>query len=674
MPKKTTLANKRKRLRITPITRKQAVSYNMTATPNGRVARANGMGVTAISAVNGKGAYDADYRRRYANTLEALRGRTSTPNAGDAMFYYKNANKKASQPKKAAPKAAARPKFDARYRAGLDQWTREQKAAPKRAKKKLSAKQQAVLLRGRQKLANIMCATIRSPRPKFLGAAPTASKKAKANRARGRKNGVASYISNARRNVMSFSEWNKTMKANRRPRSSAAKKRRAKRNPLAQALANARRRRAHRNFAPGSGVVEVRAHSRQGYPGARKLPKKASAKKAASKKAASKKASAKKASAVQKSMDASLKKMIRAAKAAAPLVRPSKKAAAKKAASKRAKANRRRRAHHNLAQAAANRGRRARRNLAQAAANRSHRRPRARHNRARRHHARHARHNGMASYISNIGVSEIMEIVKQGAIIGGGLVAHKVLTNLVVSNVDALKSMKFGKSVAGIAIAAAGIPAAKMFVPGALGKDLAIGMGAALFHTVLVEVLSSAGQSSIASMLGDYTEQSAMLPAAGVGSYYEFAPGQSYDGMGSYYEFAPGQSYDGMGEYIEQGASGFGAFEQAAAGFGSPMLAQAAAGVGEYIVQGAQGIGEYEEVVPEYTAPSMIREGISPSLGSAEYALSMAEAAAGVGGFGNTDAGLQQIVYPKGQSLDVHDDPGASRSGMFFGGNGVFGP
>ena len=608
MPKKTTLANKRKRLRITPITRKQAVSYNMTATPNGRVARANGMGVTAISAVNGKGAYDADYRRRYANTLEALRGRTSTPNAGDAMFYYKNANKKASQPKKAAPKAAARPKAAS-------------KKAPKRAKKKLSAKQQAVLLRGRQKLANIMCATIRSPRPKFLGAAPTASKKAKANRVSGSRNGVASYISNARRNVMSFSEWNKTMKAKRRPSSSAAKKKRAKLNPLAQALANARRRRARKsakrpastrrraraNYAPGVRKVDVRAYSR------------GPAKEAVAKKAV-----------------------------------------AKKAASKRAKANRSRVSFIS--------------NLAQAAANRSHRRPRARRPHARRHHARHARHNGMASYISNIGVSEIMEIVKQGAIIGGGLVAHKVLTNLVVSNVDALKSMKFGKSVAGIAIAAVGIPAAKMFVPGALGKDLAIGMGAALFHTVLVEVLSSAGQSSIASMLGDYTEQSQMLPAAGVGSYYEFAPGQSYDGMGSYYEFAPGQSYDGMGEYIEQGASGFGAFEQAAAGFGSPMLAQAAAGVGEYIVQGAQGIGEYEEVVPEYTAPSVIREGISPSLGSAEYALSMAEAAAGVGGFGNTDAGLQQIVYPKGQSLDVHDDPGASRSGMFFGGNGVFGP
>ena len=632
MPKKTTLDNKRKRLRITPITRKQALSYNMTATPN-RAARANGMGVTAISAVNGKGAYDANYRRRYASTLAALRGRSSTPNAGDAMFYYRNA-KKSGKAAKAAPKAAkAAPKAA--------------KAAPKAARAKYargkSPKQLANLLKGRIKLADMMCGTIKSPRPGFLSSAgkPAKSKKAKANRRRGRRNGVASYISNVRRNVMSFSEWSKSMQANRRPRRSAAKKRKAKHNPLAQALANARRRRrARRNAAPGVRKIDVRAYSRG--------PVKSAAKKAAPKKAAKK--SAKKA----------------APKKAAP-----KKAAAKKSSVK-AKANRRRRAHRNLAQAAANRGRRhhrkAHRNLAQAAANRRRRHRKVHSNR------RHARRNGIASYISNIGVSEIMDVVKQGAIIGGGLIAHKVLTNLVSSNIDMLKGMKFGKSVTGVAVAAVGIPAATMLVKGSVGKDLAVGMGAALVHTVLVDVLSNFGQSSIASMLGDYTEASAALPAAGYGAYYEFSPGEQYSGMGAYYEFSPGEQYSGMGEYIEQGASGFGDYAQAAAGFGSPMLAQAAAGVGEYVVQGAEGIGEYEEVVPEYTAPAVTREGISPSLGSAEAALSIAEAAAGVGGFGNMDANLQQIVYPKGQSLDIKDDPGGSRSGLFFGGNGVFGP
>ena len=280
----------------------------------------------------------------------------------------------------------------------------------------------------------------------------------------------------------------------------------------------------------------------------------------------------------------------------------------------------------------------------------------------------------MTSYVSNVGVDEIMEVLKQGAVIGGGLLAHKVLTNLLFDNVDAIKKLKFGKAISGVAVAAVGIPAAAMVVKGDVGKQLAVGMGAALLHTVLVEALTSAGQSKIAGMLGDYTESSAALPAAGYGSYYEFSPGEQYSGMGAYYEFSPGEQYSGMGEYIETGASGFGDYAQAAAGFGAPMLAQAAAGVGEYIVQGAQGIGEYEEVVPEYTAPAVTREGIGASLSAAEDALTVAEAAAGVGGFGNVDASLKQIVYPKGQSLDIGDDPGGSRSGLFFGGNGVFGP
>jgi hypothetical protein len=646
MPKKTTLANKRSKLRIKPITRKQALSYNMTATPNrarGRRARANGMGVTAISAVNGRGAYDANYQRRYTSTLAALKGRSSTPN-GDAMFYYRNAKKKGAA--KAAPKRTAATAAGKKYPRGK------------------SPKQQENLRFGRMALAAKYCdvpvAELRYPNVEYgqVVKAKPGSKKAKANRAASyisnarrraaRRNGVASYISNARRNVVSFSEWSKSMKHNRR-------RRRVKRNPLAQALANARRRRrARANYAPGVGSVEVKAHSRR----LKVSESEKAAKKAAPKKAA-KKSVAKKSAA--------------------------KKSASKKAAAKQAKANRRRRALRNLAQAAANRRRRVRRNIAQAAANKRRRRVRrniaqaaANKRRRRRVHAnrrrRHVRRNGIASYISNIGADQIVDVLKQGALIGGGLLAHKVLTNLLCDNVDALKSMKAGKSICGVAVAAVGIPAAAMLVPGEVGKSLAVGMGAALIHTALVDVLSLAGQSKIASMLGDYTEASQALPAAGYGAYYEFSPGEQYSGMGAYYEFSPGEQYSGMGEYIEQGTAGFGDYAQAAAGFGSPMLAQAAAGVGEYIVQGAEGIGEYEQVTPEYSAPAVTREGIAPSLSSAEAALSMAEAAAGVGGFGNVDANLQQIVYPKGQSLTIADDPGGSRSGLFYGGNGVFGP
>jgi hypothetical protein len=51
----------------------------------------------------------------------------------------------------------------------------------------------------------------------------------------------------------------------------------------------------------------------------------------------------------------------------------------------------------------------------------------------------------------------------------------------------------------------------------------------------------------------------------------------------------------------------------------------------------------------------------------------MAEAAAGIGGFGNTDLSLEQIVYPEGQALDIDDQPGGSRAGVFYGSSGVFG-
>lgn len=284
------------------------------------------------------------------------------------------------------------------------------------------------------------------------------------------------------------------------------------------------------------------------------------------------------------------------------------------------------------------------------------------------------RNGGVTSYISNLGVGQtadqLVAVIKQGAIIAGGLAAHKVLTNLVANNVDFFKTMPYGKSVAALAVAAVGVPVSAKFVAG-MGSQLAVGMGASLVHTVLVDVLSKMGQSDAASYLGDYTEADKPLPAAGYGSYYEFSPGQTYAGVGEYIETGA----SGFGDYM-QAAAGMGDVMQAAAGFGSPELMQAAAGVGEYIVTGAQGIGEYEQVAPEYTAPAALSEGIHPSLSAAEQALSIAEAAAGVNGMGmgNVDASLQQIVYPRGQALDVDDQPGGSRAGVFYGGNGVFGP
>ena len=80
MPKRSkSIAAKAKLLRVKKITRKQALSYNRTIP--------NGLGVTAISAVNGRGSYAS----RYAATRSLLAG--AEPN-GDGMFFYKNRHKK----------------------------------------------------------------------------------------------------------------------------------------------------------------------------------------------------------------------------------------------------------------------------------------------------------------------------------------------------------------------------------------------------------------------------------------------------------------------------------------------------------------------------------------------------------------------------------------------------
>ena len=343
------------------------------------------------------------------------------------------------------------------------------------------------------------------------------------------------------------------------------------------------------------------------------------------------------------------------------------------AANRRRTKRRRRHVRRNpLMQAAANkrrtrrRRRHARRNpLMQAAANR--RRTR-RHRKVRRHarrnpmlqaaankHRRRRSHGRRRSFLRNQAgfVNDFMNTVKVGLPVGVGFVGQKILTKFLSQYLGFAGVWK--STLAGAIVAAVGVPLlAKTKVSSA--ARLGAGMGAAFVHTLAMDALTNFGQPGYASYLGDYTERQ----------------GSALRGMGSYYEFQPSQQYAGMGEYFEvpAGVSGFGA---------TPMLSQAAAGTGEYFVEGAQGIGEYEQVTPEFSPRTVTRDGIRPNLASAERELSQAEAAAGVGSYGgfganNPDVNLQNTVYPEGQTDDIPDSPGGSRAGVFCGDNGVFGP
>jgi len=61
-------------------------------------------------------------------------------------------------------------------------------------------------------------------------------------------------------------------------------------------------------------------------------------------------------------------------------------------------------------------------------------------------------------------------------------------------------------------------------------------------------------------------------------------------------------------------------------------------------------------------------DGILPSLNEAEYALNVAEAAAGLG-----DLSMQSTVDPVGGSQPIAGAPGGSRAGVLQGGDGIFG-
>jgi hypothetical protein len=292
-------------------------------------------------------------------------------------------------------------------------------------------------------------------------------------------------------------------------------------------------------------------------------------------------------------------------------------------------------------------------------------------------------------------MKNFMEVLRVGGAVTVGFVAQKAMTHLLADTgiLDKLPGAdNYKNTYAGLLTAALGVPIFAKVAPGE-SKLIGSGIGAGFLHTALVDMLNAFGQGDIADYLGNYANAEGNPQYSGYGSYYEFAPHQVYSGTGEYYETGGGMSGFGQmsANQLTQAAAGYGASPQIyqaaaaypgvpqlyqdAAGMGAaPVLTQAAAGVGEYIVNGGKGIGEYEEVVPQYSAPTHTDEGISPDLTSAERALSVAEAAAGVGAFGDNQVPLQSTVYPTGSPEAIPDMPGGSRAGTFAGNNGVFGP
>ena len=276
--------------------------------------------------------------------------------------------------------------------------------------------------------------------------------------------------------------------------------------------------------------------------------------------------------------------------------------------------------------------------------------------------------------------TELMNAFKYGLIVTGGYIVHRAATNLldkhVLSKVEALSTGTIGeyrKLISGLVVALVGVPLTVRVLPTHAGVAAA-GIAASLLHGLIVTALQKA-------------EQPELLEAV---SAYPDAPGRAWSGYGSYYEYSPHQVFNsgyggdggGYGEYFEtQPTPGL---EQAAAGFGAGLQQMYANPMGEYYAYGLEGVGEYE-TMPS-AGPAMaepyIDNGIMPNLHAAEQALNVAEAAAGFGngpemltqaaaGFG--DLPLQSTVEPMIRAMDIPDEPGGSRAGILAGGDGIFG-
>lgn len=269
---------------------------------------------------------------------------------------------------------------------------------------------------------------------------------------------------------------------------------------------------------------------------------------------------------------------------------------------------------------------------------------------------RHARRNGIgASLLSNMKL-----VVQRGLPVTAGFALQRVLSHVVaekgLASISTFQSGAVGenrKIIAQLVVAPIAVMAVAKLAP-KYAIDVAIGAGASIGVALLQMLAAKSGSAAAVQALSAYPD------APGVAFHtlgsYEYTP---VAGFGDYYE-----QYSGH-PMLEQAAAGLGAagIQQAAAGY--PLLQQAAAGTGEYVAQSVSGFGDYE-MLNGLGSSQAISDGVHPD--HAEQALTVAEAAAGVGDFP-----LEPIVFPGQVPAPIEDAPQGSRAGTFSGREGIFG-
>lgn len=280
----------------------------------------------------------------------------------------------------------------------------------------------------------------------------------------------------------------------------------------------------------------------------------------------------------------------------------------------------------------------------------------------KRHHRRH--------YHRNAGMQSIKELLISGLAVTAGFAAHRALRHVLdekgLAKIDALNTEKvvgYRTMIASAATVLVGVGALQ-FVKGkqsAMAQkaltEVQGGMIASVVLDLLTQTLAKYDSTKNAvpylSGFGEY------VPMSGFGEYVPMS------GLGSYYTMS------GMGEFVgSQAAAGFGAMAQAQ---NRLRLTQAASGFGAITGQAAAGVplSQYFEPGREHRLTQVVpisgfgSDGLMPNLSAAERALTVAEAAAGFGadGHGPDVTSTQSIVDAWQVDQDITDpDSAASRN------------
>lgn len=295
---------------------------------------------------------------------------------------------------------------------------------------------------------------------------------------------------------------------------------------------------------------------------------------------------------------------------------------------------------------------------------------------ARMHPNRRRRHSYRRNgFSAKSFMGQFVDALKVGLAVSVGFVGHRVLSRFVSDQLlSKLGPFQAGGSMADYSttisqILVAAIGMAGLAKVGEKTKHPAVGQAnAGIFGSLVHGLLSVAADKALPQA----------APYLHLSGYPDNA-GRAYSGYGEYIA----TSGFGAPPMLSQAAAGFGVppmLSQAAAGFGEyiatsgfggpPLLSQAAAGTGEYIATGVQGIGDYEMSGGGASGLGYHDDGIRPNLHSAEHALNIAEAAAGVS---LGDIGTKSQQWPMMQAKPIAEAPTGARAGTFAGRDGIFG-